>query len=337
MAKTALADIIIPNVFEKYALERTASKSAIITSGLVVNDAAFDALAAGGGKTVDMPFWQDVAQARQVLSDGASLTVNKITASKDIAIINNDAQVWSANDLVGAMAGSDPLNAILELVGEYWARVDQATVLAILGGLFAAGGALAATHKLAIGAEATGSVAAATKLTGDTFVDATVKLGDASDKLTAVAMHSAVEASLRKLDLIDYERDSTGAPLIKVFQGRRVIVDDSCPVRDGTTSGKVYTTYLFGPGAFARGNATLNEPVEGGNGTKAVEWGRVSLDSDTHLINRRRYILHPRGVKFTSSSLAGVSPTNAEFSTAANWSRVFEAKNVRIVAVDHNI
>ena len=110
-----------------------------------------------------------------------------------------------------------------------------------------------------------------------------------------------------------------------------------CPVRAGTTSGYVYTTYLVGPGAFARGNATLNEPVEGGNGTKGVEWGRVSLDSDTHLINRRRYILHPRGVKFTSSSLAGVSPTNAELSTAANWTRVFEAKNVRIVAVDHNI
>ena len=39
---------------------------------------------------------------------------------------------------------------------------------------------------------------------------------------------------------------------------------------------------------------------------------RVPLDSDTVLINRRRYILHPRGVKFTSASVAGDSPTNAE-------------------------
>ena len=337
MAKTALADIIIPNVFEKYALERTAAKSALIQSGIVELNPHFDELAAGGGKTIDMPFWQDITPARQILSDSGALTVNKITASKDVAIINNDAQAWAANDLAGALAGSDPLNALLELVGAYWARTDQAYVISVLKGLFGTSGALTATHKLNIAAEATGSYSAATKLTGDTFVDATVKLGDCSENLTALAVHSAVEAALRKLELIDYLPDSEGKPTIKVFQGRRVIIDDSIPVRAGTTSGYVYTSYLFGPGCFARGNASLNEPVEGGHGTKAVEWQRSALDSDTNFINRRRYLLHPRGVKFTSSSLAGVSPTNAELETVANWTRVFEAKNVRMVAIDHNI
>ena len=77
-------------------------------------------------------------------------------------------------------------------------------------------------------------------------------------------------------------------------------------------------------------------PLQGGTGTQGVEVARVPLDSDTVIINRRRYILHPRGVKFTSSSVAGDSPTNAELETAANWTRVFENKNVRIVAVEHN-
>jgi len=108
-------------------------------------------------------------------------------------------------------------------------------------------------------------------------------------------------------------------------------------VRAGTTSGYVYTSFLFGPGCFGRGNATLNDPVEGGFGTKAVEWSRAALDSDTNFINRRRYLLHPRGVKFTSASLAGSSPTNAELETVANWTRVFEAKNIRMVAIDHNV
>jgi hypothetical protein len=337
MAKTALADIIIPSLFEKYALERTAAKSAFVQSGIVEANPHFDELAAGGGKTVDMPFWQDITPARQILSDSGALTVNKITSSKDVAIINNDAQAWAANDLAGALAGSDPLNAVLDLVGAYWARIDQAYVISLLKGLFGTSGALTATHKLAIGAEATGSYSAATRLNGDTFVDATVKLGDCSDNLTALAVHSATEAALRKLDLIDYLADSEGKMTIKTFQGRRVIIDDSLPVRAGTTSGYVYTSYLFGPGCFARGNATLNEPVEGGHGTKAVEWSRAALDSDTNFINRRRYLLHPRGVKFTSASLAGVSPTNAELETVANWSRVFEAKNIRIVAVDHNV
>ena len=48
------------------------------------------------------------------------------------------------------------------------------------------------------------------------------------------------------------------------------------------------------------------------------------------------YLLHPRGVKFTSTTVAGDTPTNAELELAANWTRVWENKNVRIVAVTHN-
>ena len=62
----------------------------------------------------------------------------------------------------------------------------------------------------------------------------------------------------------------------------------------------------------------------------------MPLDSDTVLINRRRYILHPRGVKFTSASVAGDSPTSAELETSSNWVRIWENKNVRLVGVTHN-
>jgi hypothetical protein len=154
--------------------------------------------------------------------------------------------------------------------------------------------------------------------------------------LVAVAMHSATEAALRKLDLIDFVPDSEGKPVIKTFQGRRVIIDDNCPVRNGTTDGSVYTTYLFGPGAFGLGAAKLTTPVQGGFGTEGVELSRSALDSDSILINRRRFILHPRGVKFTSASVAGKNPTDTEIETAANWVRVYDPKNVRVVAVTHN-
>ncbi len=66
------------------------------------------------------------------------------------------------------------------------------------------------------------------------------------------------EAALRKLDLIDFIPDSQGEAQIRTFQGRRVIVDDGCPSRAGTTDGLVYTTYLFGTGAFGMGFADLN-------------------------------------------------------------------------------
>jgi len=195
-----------------------------------------------------------------------------------------------------------------------------------------------AGNLLAIQSETAAGQTSGTRLNGTSFVDATQRLGDCGDRLVAVAMHSAVEASLRKLDLIDFIPDSQGETQIKTFQGRRVIVDDGCPNRTGTTDGQVYTTFLFGLGAFGMGSADLNgQPVEGGHGTEGFELARDALNSDTFLVNRRRFILHPRGVKFTSASVAGANPTNAELEIGTNWTRVWEPKNVRVVAVTHNI
>jgi hypothetical protein len=335
MGKTLVADIIEPLLFEKYAVERTAELSAFVQCGIVQHAPEFDALAAGGGREVNMPFWKDLSAPRQLLSDSASLSVNKITTDKDIARIHNDAQVWGVNHLAKAIAGDDPMQRILDLVADYWARTDEAIVVACLKGMFAAGSLT--DNLLAIHSESLAGESEATRLNGGTFVDACAKLGDRADRLVAVAMHSATEAALRKLDLIDFIPDSEGKATLRSFQGRRVVVDDNLPVRAGTTDGTVYTTYLFGAGAFAKGAAPLDgAPLQGGFGTEGVELGRMPLESDTMLINRRRYILHPRGVKFTSASVAADSPTDAELATGANWERVYEGKNVRIVAVTHN-
>jgi hypothetical protein len=336
MAKTAVADIIIPTEFEKYAIERTAELSRFGESGIIEMAPEFDELAAGGGREVKMPFWKDLTATRQLLSDSASLTVNKITSDQDIARIHNDAQVWSVNHLAKVISGDDPMQAIVDLVAGYWARTDEGLVISALKGVFAA--ASMSANLLAIHSESVAGQSSATRLNGATFVDACTKLGDAADRLTAVAMHSGTEAALRKLDLIDFIPDSEGKAMLRTFQGRRVVVDDTLPTRAGSTDGTVYTTYLFGQGAFGKGVAPLDgTPLQGGFGTEGVEMARVPLDSDTVLINRRRYILHPRGVKFTSASVAGDSPTNAELEAAANWTRVWEAKNVRLVAITHNI
>src|SRR5512136_356438 len=336
MAKTAVADIIVPTTFERYAIERTAELSVFGQCGIVEHAPEFDALAAGGGREVKMPFWKDLTATRQLLSDSGSLTVNKITSDQDIARIHNDAQVWSVNHLAQVISGDDPMQAIVDLVAAYWARTDEGLVISCLKGMFAA--ASMSGNLLAIHSESVAGQSASTRLNGATFVDATAKLGDRGDRLTAVAMHSGTEAALRKLDLIDFIPESEGKAQLRTFQGRKVIVDDKLPTRAGSTDGTVYTSYLFGQGAFAKGAAPLDgTPLQGGFGTEGVEIARVPLESDTFLINRRRYLLHPRGVKFTSASVAADSPTNAELETAANWVRVFESKNVRIVAIEHNI
>ena len=107
------------------------------------------------------------------------------------------------------------------------------------------------------------------------------------------------------------------------FLNRRVIVDDGCPA-----SGGVYTTYLFGEGAFAKGE---------GSAPKPVETDRDSLGGNDILIHRRHFVLHPRGIKWTNTTVADSSPTNIEAEDSTNWNRVYELKSIRLIKFIHKI
>src|SRR5260370_42001144 len=177
MAKTGVADIIIPTECEKYAIERRAELAQFGQCGSVEAAPEFDRIAAeAGGQTVKMPFWKDLTATRQLLSDAAPLTVNKITTDQDIARIHNDAQVWSVNHLAKVISGDDPMQAIVDLVGEYWARTDEGLIVSCLKGMF--GAASLAGNLLAIHSGSVAATPSATKLTGATFGDAWAKLGD---------------------------------------------------------------------------------------------------------------------------------------------------------------
>src|SRR5688572_27418570 len=183
MPKTAVADIIIPTEFERYVIERTAEKASFYRGGIVEMSDAFHELASGGGREVKMPFWKDLTATRQLLSDAGTLTVNKINSDQDIARIHNDAQLWSVNHLAKVISGDDPMQAIVDLVAEYWARIDEGLIISSLKGMFAA--ASMAGNLLAIHSESVAGTNNNTRLTGTTFIDACTKLGDRAERLTA--------------------------------------------------------------------------------------------------------------------------------------------------------
>ncbi|EIW20718.1 MULTISPECIES: major capsid protein [Pelosinus] len=314
---TKIADIIIPEVFNPYVIQRAMELSALVQSGIITNEAALDALVAGGGKTVNMPYFNDLTGADEVLSDTGALTPSKINADQDVAVILMRGKAWSVNDLAKALSGADPMKAIGDLVAVYWARRMQATLISMLKGVFASSsmsGNVKDISALTGGAELIG---------GTTVIDAFQTLGDAKQQLTGIAMHSNVEAALAKQNLITTVRNSDGEVTMKSYMDKRIIVDDGCPVAAG-----VYTTYLFGQGAIGLGNG--HPPVP-------TETDRDSLAGEDILINRKHFILHPRGVAFTSNSVAGSSPTNAELETATNWNRKYENKAIKIVKFVHKI
>ena len=325
--KTKISDIIEPSVFAPYVIERTAELSRLVQSGIIGMDAQLDNLASGAGSIINMPFWDDLDGESEELSDSNSLTPDKITADQDKAIKHFRGKSWATNDLAKYLSGDDPMAAIGDLVAAWWARDMQKTVLLpTLAGMF--GSALSSTHVLDLAIENGNAATEANLIGSDAVIDAAGLLGDHWDRIVAMTMHSKPFQRLQKLGLIETEQLQDQNITINRFLGREVIVDDGMPKVAGSTSGFKYTTYLYAKGAIGQGNG-------GPDTDEAVETDRDKLAGDNLLINRRHFILHPRGVAFTGS-IAGVTPTKTELSTAENWTKKYEDKNIRVLKLVTN-
>lgn len=314
---TRLSDVIVPEVFMRYVIQRMAELSNIRSSGIL--GSAPNIEIPNGGGTINLPFWNDIDEDDEVWSSGHETVPDKITSDKEVAVILTRIKSWGAEDLAGMFAGDDPFLAIGNLAAGYWARKEQRVLLAILKGVFASAGMNSNVLDATVGGPSAGVV------DNNLLVDAITLMGDASEKLTGIIMHSSVRSDLAKKRLLDPKPTEPGtntAPEFGSYLGRKIIVDDGAP-RDGN----VYTTYFFGLGAVAIAEGTPKNPVE------IERKGTQSLDI---LINRRQFIMHPRGMKWTGKP-AKTTPSNPELATGTNWERVFENKNIPIVALKHRI
>ena len=268
-----------------------------------------------------MPFFEDLQGDADNIVEGQTIEAQKITSKKDVSTTIMRRQKWSASNLSAALAGKDPMAAIGDLVAGYWARQYQKELINILAGVFAS--TSMKDHILDISA----LEGEAANISASAVIDTLQLMGDAQDQLSAVVMHSATKAYLKKKNLISTERDSTNVEF-DIYQGRRVIVDDGCPVVSG-----VYTTYFFGTGAIAYGEGSPVRFVQ--TETKRDPDDGAGVDM---LYNRRCFIMHPRGVAWTNKKRTNPeSPTRAELADATNWNRVYESKAIRMVAMKHRV
>ena len=334
MPITKIADVIVPELFNRYVINRTMELSAFFQSGIVVNSPEFDALASEAARTHNMPFFEDLQGESEPTLEDVKMTPAKIGSNKDVSTTILRQKMWAATNLSAALAGADPMKAIGDLVAQYWARDMQKELIAILAGVFGTttadpSGTPKAETRMAdhILDLTTGKTEAAKQISASAFIDACQMLGDAQSQLTGVAMHSATKSYLKKLNLIETERDSTDVEF-DTYQGRRVTVDDGCPVADN-----VYTTYLFGNGAVAYGNGS---PV--GHVATEVDRDKQTGGGVDYLINRKAFILHPRGIAWQNAEVEKTEgPSRTEVANPKNWKPVYEPKQIRIVAFKHKL
>jgi hypothetical protein len=323
MALVQISDIIEPRVFTAYLQKLTTQLSAFVQSGVIERSPLFDELLVGGGRTFDLPHYNDLADTEANVSTddpvGADDAVpEKITTGREVAQRHNRNQVWSASDLASALAGNDPMEAIARRVAAYWVRQEQTYLIRSLQGVILDNIAADSGDMVHdIGAVGAATITAANLFSAEAFIDAAQTMGDHSDAIVAVAMHSVVYTRAQKNNLIDFIPDARGETEIPTFLGRRVIVDDGIPTSTPDTQLE-YSTYLFGEGAFAQGIGSPRVPVEVNREPIAGRGGGQEF-----LHSRVEWLLHPRGFSWIAGSQVDSSPTNAELALAANWNRTF--------------
>lgn len=329
---TLRSDVIIPEIFTPYVIEQSTLRNQFLASGVVQPMAELNATE--GGDFVNVPFWKaNLSGDLEVLTDSTSLTPGKITADKQVGVILHRGRAFEARDLAALAAGSDPMAAIGQKVGEYVANQQQADLYKCLEGVF---GSLTGSDSPAFDALRF-DTSGATALGPRQVAKARAILGDQGDKLTAVAMHSACYYDLVERKAIDYVTNTearlttpaTGASTINAvggsiagaygdvrvptYMGLNVIVSD-----DITNSGGNYACYFFTNGAVASGEQAAMR----------TETDRDILAKSDAMSLDMHYIYHPVGAKWAVTT---TNPTRAQLATVGNWSKVYETKNIGIV------
>ena len=343
MAQTTLADLIQHQEFLKYFNQQMLAKSTLVKSGIAVPDPVIaNKVAAGSGfegKTLDMPSLDslDAAGDSEVPVEATGATADKVTAVQDTAVVLFRRKKFAVTDVAAMMTGTDPMAHIVNQMTPYWDKQHQKMLLAELTGIFGANARKARTD----GAQAsdaegstygyfngcdgdaildiTGEAGNAALLNKDTIMLGAQLLGDRKSELTAVAMPSIVETYLAGIDTnAGLYRASDAPDTLSKYNGRDIIVDDTVPYDPST---KVATIYLFGKGAVAWNQLPVPHPFETDRDKdKAIDYIHSWV----------RQIIHLRGWKW-NGTMAGLGPTNAELSTAANWKRVYDKKRIPCV------
>ena len=337
MALTRLTDIQEPAIWLQYSKEYNPEKFDLFSSSAIVTPPAeVAAQMAAGGRIIDMPFWQDTTRAEpdlQTDDDTITPTALKITSAKENARKIFWSKTWQQADLAGRIAtGSpkDPLQQITDYVINYWRASYQTTVIKILDGILAKDVATYSSDMLFSTYSDVASPTAAQKMSVAGVTGARLTMGEMLDGMQTMVVHSKVFGDLINQEAISFVQPSTLKFMIPTYAGMNLVVSDQATVVAGTNSPK-YRSYILGEGAIYHmerlpdlAQEVYREPLKGrGAGVQS-------------LISRREALFHPKGWQFTSSSVAGLSPTWAELGTSGNWNRPRQRKNIKIAFLETN-
>ncbi len=333
-----LSDVFVRPVYESYTTLNSPERTALFSSGLIATNPILTALARAGNTMGTVPFWLDLDASGEpdyTNDDPEDIAVpDKVTTARMQYRKAFVHKAFGSMDLVAELMGTNPLQHIRDRFGFWWTRQLQKRLIATAKGIMASNLANDDGDMIVdISTADTTNNPDAQRFNVDAALDAEYSLGDAVGNMTGIAVHSAVAKRMAQQDLIETERDSQGNVVIRRYADKVVIIDDSLPVT-GTGADRVFTSIIFGGGAFGFGGAAgsafgLGEGTPLNPSYVIREELRGNGGGQEIIGERNTWLLHPFGFSWKEEpELVEFSPTLSDLATASHWERVVDRKQV---------
>lgn len=211
------------------------NRNELLKSGAIVERPEYAAMLPDqtGGNYIVIPIKARIGGTPDNYDGNTDINADSRATYTHGRIVVGRAHGWTEKDFTSDITGEDFMPAAQE-VAEYWDDVDQATLLAVLKGIFSMTGAenkkFVDGHTYDISGEAVGNAFAETTLN-----NAIQKaLGDNKAAFSLAVMHSQIATNLENLKLLAYmkQTDANGIErnlTLATLNGRVVLIDDNMP------------------------------------------------------------------------------------------------------------
>ena len=326
-----------PDVFTDYIQEADPVHTSIINSGVLRVAPEISAVLTDKNNVFTVPNYTPLTGEAKNYDGETDNTPVEVAAAQQTGMAFRRMAAWKDQDFTRELTGADPLGDVARKVAYYQQKNNQKDLLSIIDGVLSVD-AMSSHVKDITASKGSGSTATPTaenRLSADTFLDAAQEaLGDNFDDLTMVAMHSRVYTNLLKLQLVNNiattpDAYSRGVQFGLLLNKYLVMVDDS--LTTGTKdSVATYTTYLLGEGSIATArNVRIDRP-------NYVDYDPESNGGVNKLYTKWGMAMHPLGMSLAVSKIAKNSPTRVELGAKANWTKVWDAKNIKLAKIVSN-
>lgn len=304
-----LQALLAPENFARHSWKSSMVKNEVYQSGLIVNNPELDALVAGGGMTLNLPAWVRPRGTAQMLNRTTIIETQTFQAVNTVAPMLWRANGFDIGDVLRGMAGSDPMEKIAEVVGQYWMENVQEILIATLKGIFAA----PSMQDLVL--DYTGK-----NISQKAVIRAKSRLGDAHKQLKIMIFHSAVREQLELQNIIPATVPSESK---NFAPGYILIEDDGMPIDENGNT----LVLISKPGAIGWGKGVPVSHV-----SDAI--ARVENKSLDQHFSRRAFAVGVTDISWAGKPTVGNdTPTNDDLMVGTNWERTNEIKNIGMVAL----